>query len=83
MFQFNPGSCAEPTPFDQLAFRIYRQVNGHVAQSMRRTVIQRLSYESSDDWDRLLEQFDREEGVRLRRLGDDVAHLYWTNHHPS
>jgi len=70
------------TPFDQLACRIYRQVNSASAQVLRRTLIRRLSSELSDDWDRLLEQLNDEESVRLKHLGDGVAQLSWTNHHP-
>jgi hypothetical protein len=70
------------TPFDQLACRIYRQVNSASAQVLRRTLIRRLSGERSADWDRLLEELNNEEGVRLKHLGDGIAQLSWTNHHP-
>lgn len=71
------------TPFEHLACRIFRQVNSPAAQVLRRTVIQRLSGERSDDWDRLLEQLDTEESVRLKRLEGGAAQLSWTNQHPS
>ena len=83
MLQQNRVSPLHPfTPFDQLACRIYRQVNSASAQVLRRTLIRRLSSERSDDWDRLLEQLNNEESVRLKHLGDGVAQLSWTNHHP-
>ena len=83
MFHQNHVSPVQPsTPFDQLACRIYRQVNSSAAQMLRRTVIRRLSGERSDDWDQLLEQLDGEESVRLKHLGDGAAQLSWTNHHP-
>ncbi|MCY1185881.1 hypothetical protein D9M73_266980 [compost metagenome] len=84
MLQPNPASPLQSsTPFEQLARRIYRQVNSSTAQMRRRTVIQRLSGERSDDWDRLLEHLDGEESVRLMPLGDGVVQLSWTNQHPA
>ena len=84
MFQPNPVSPV-PTanPFEQLTCRIFRQVNSPAAQVRRRTVIQRLSGERSEDWDRLIEQLETDESVRLQRLEGGAAQLSWTNQHPS
>lgn len=71
------------TPFEQLARRIYRQVNSSAAQTRRRTIIARLSSEKLDDWDCLLDQLGTEDSVRLTRLECGAVGLTWTNQHPS
>ncbi|MNN06752.1 hypothetical protein D3C81_1195530 [compost metagenome] len=70
-----------PSRFEQLMQRIHRQVNSSAAQERRRTVISRLPGERVDDWDKLLDQLDVEESVRLTRLDGGAIQLCWTNHH--
>ncbi|WP_367301577.1 DUF1654 domain-containing protein [Pseudomonas putida] len=67
------------TPFEQLMQRIHRQVNSSAAQERRRTVISRLPGERVDDWDKLLDQLEVEESVRLTRLDGESIQLTWTN----
>ena len=70
-----------PTRFEQLRRRIHRQINSPAAQERRRTVITRQSDERLDDWDKLIEQLEVEESVRLTRLEVDSIQLSWTNQH--
>lgn len=79
----NPTCFLSSSRFDQLTQRIHRQVNSSAAQERRRTVICRLPGERLDDWDKLLEQLEIEESVRLTRLGGGEIQLSWTNQHPS
>ncbi|WP_177410592.1 DUF1654 domain-containing protein [Pseudomonas sp. SDI] len=67
--------------FEQLARRIHRQVNSCAAQHRRRTVISRLPGERMDDWDKLLDQLEVEESVRLTPLDGGSIQLSWTNQH--
>ena len=76
----SPGFPA-PSRFDQLTRRIHRQVNSCAAQDRRRTVISRLPGERVDDWDKLLDQLEIEESVRLTHLDDGAIQLSWTNQH--
>ncbi|UBM24228.1 DUF1654 domain-containing protein [Pseudomonas sp. p1(2021b)] len=75
---FPPPSA---TRFEQLTRRIHRQVNSSAAQDRRRTVIRRLPGERVDDWDKLLDQLEVEESVRLTRLDGGAIQLSWTNQH--
>lgn len=72
-----------PTPYQQLAHRIHRQVNSSTAQVRRRTVIARQPCEKVEDWDCLLEQIEVEDSVRLTRFEGGAVGLSWTNQHPS
>ncbi|MVV51894.1 DUF1654 domain-containing protein [Pseudomonas sp. PB120] len=67
--------------YEQLNSRVHRQVNSPAAQAKRQTVIVRQSSERLEDWDKLIEQLDAEESVRVTLLGDGVAQLRWTNQH--
>lgn len=69
--------------FERLLQRIHRQVNSSAAQGVRRTVISRLPGERVDDWDKLLDQLEVEENVRLTRLDGGAIQLCWTNQHRS
>ncbi|MFP6365496.1 DUF1654 domain-containing protein [Pseudomonas aeruginosa] len=81
---FTVSTCF-PSPsmsrFEQLTKRIHRQVNSSAAQERRRTVISRLPEERVDDWDKLLDQLEVEESVRLTYLDGGNIQLSWTNHH--
>lgn len=85
----SPLSSPSPFPspiatrFDLLTQRIHRQVNSSAAQERRRTVISRLPGERVDDWDKLLDQLEVEESVRLTRLDGGAIQLCWTNQHRS
>jgi hypothetical protein len=72
-----------PSPFEQLAHRIHRQVNSPAAQLRRRTVIAREAGERVDDWDLLIEQLGAEDSVRMTYLEDGAIQLCWTNQHPG
>ncbi|CAI8960181.1 DUF1654 domain-containing protein [Pseudomonas soli] len=76
-----PSPSPTPTRFDQLTQRIHRQVNSSAAQDRRRTVISRMPGELMDDWDKLLDQLEIEESVRLTRLESGAIQLCWTNQH--
>ncbi len=81
---FTGVTCFPPvsaTRFEQLMQRIHRQVNSSAAQERRRTVISRLPGERLDDWDKLLDQLEVEESVRLTRLDSEKIQLSWTNQH--
>lgn len=69
------------TRFEQLIKRIHLQVNSSAAQERRRTVINRLPGERVDDWDKLLDQLQVEESVRLTLLDGGRIQLNWTNQH--
>lgn len=69
--------------YEQLRRRIHRQINSAAAQERRRTIIAREPGELMDDWDKLLEQLDAEESVRVMHLEGCVAQLIWTDQHPS
>lgn len=73
---FPTASC-----FEQLSLRILRQVNSSAAQERRRTVISRMPGERPDDWDKLLDQLEIEESVRMIRLATGAIQLTWTNQH--
>lgn len=68
--------------FEQLIRRIHRQINSAAAQERRRTIIARLPDELLDHWDRLLEQLEVEESVKLIRLEGEAVQLNWRNQHP-
>lgn len=74
-------SFASSSRFEQLAQRILRQVNSSAAQERRRTVIARMPEERLDDWDKLLDQLEVEESVRLLHLDGGHIQLSWTNQH--
>lgn len=74
-------SSLSATHFQLLMQRIHRQVNSSAAQERRRTVISRLPSERMDDWDKLLDQLEVEESVRLTRLDGGSVQLCWTNQH--
>ena len=69
------------THYEELSRRVHRQINSSAAQATRRTIIVRQSGERIGDWDKLIEHLDTEESVRVRLMGDDTAHLSWTNQH--
>lgn len=75
------NSFPSSSRFEQLTQRILRQVNSSAAQERRRTVITRLPEDRIDDWDKLLDQLEVEESVRLLRLDGGHIQLSWTNHH--
>ena len=74
-------STQSPACFAQLTQRIHRQVNSYAAQERRRTVISRLPGERVDDWDKLLDQLEAEESVRITHLEGGGIQLNWTNQH--
>ena len=76
-----PNSFPSSSCFEKLTQRILRQVNSSAAQERRRTVITRLPEERMDDWDKLLDQLEVEESVRLLRLDGGLIQLSWTNQH--
>lgn len=71
------------THYEELNRRVHRQINSSAAQATRRTIIVRQAGERIGDWDKLIEQLDAEESVRVRLMGDSTAHLSWTNQHRS
>lgn len=76
-----PTCVPSSSRYEQLAQRILRQVNSSAAQDRRRTVIARLPEERMDDWDKLLDQLEVEESVRLLHLDGGHIQLSWTNQH--
>ena len=79
---FTTPSCFyASSPFALLTQRIHRQVNSSAAQERRRTVISRLPEERMDDWDKLLDQLQVEESVRITHLDGGGIQLSWTNQH--
>lgn len=71
-----------PTSYERLYLRILRQINRPSAQLQRRTVIERLPDESTDDWDLLLASLQDDENVRLVRLEGGAVQLSWRSQHP-
>lgn len=72
-----------PTSYEQLFFRIFRQINRPSAQLQRRTVIERLPDESVDDWDLLISSLEEDENVQVVRLENGAVQLSWRSQHPS
>ncbi|MCY1556966.1 hypothetical protein D9M68_937700 [compost metagenome] len=65
------------SPYEILAQRIKRQILSPVAQADRRTLISRLPEESSEAWDRLMDELNEEESVQMTKLDDGAVHLTW------
>ena len=71
------------TQYEELNRRVHRQINSSAAQVNRRTVIVRRPDEQMGDWDKLIDNLDAEESVRVTRLDEESVFLRWTNQHPS
>lgn len=67
-----------PTSFDKLANRIQAMVNSPRAQIDKRIVIDRLDYESPEDWQRLLDEISENENVSISHGDNGSIHLAWT-----
>jgi len=79
---FTTSTCfPSSSRFEQLIQRIHRQVTSSAAQDRRRTIISRLPSERLDDWEKLLDQLEVEESVRLTHLDGGGIQLSWTNQH--
>lgn len=71
------------THYEELSRRVHRQINSSAAQVSRRTVIVRRPDEQKGDWDKLIDNLDAEESVRVTRLDEESVFLKWTNQHPG
>lgn len=63
--------------FDALARRIHAIVTSPLAKVEHHANIAPLPHESPEDWDRLLEEIELAEHVRMTRRPDGSVHLAW------
>lgn len=72
-----PRAPAAPTTYELLGRRIQRVVNAPRAQAERTAVIARQEDESTEDWQRLLEELETLENVTMIPQDDGEVLLRW------
>ncbi|WP_342649124.1 DUF1654 domain-containing protein [Pseudomonas sp. REB1044] len=69
---------APPTPYEMMGARIQKIINSPAAQKDRSVVISREQHESSQDWERFLDEVGENDNVALEHRADGSVLLSWT-----
>lgn len=66
-----------PSPYELLAVRIQKIINGQSAQKAKAALLFKLPEEADDDWAQLLGEIAETDNVTLAHRDDGGVHLFW------
>jgi len=70
-------SLAPATAYEQLALRVQKIINAPPAQRSRSALLFKQPTESSEDWQRLLDEICENDNVTLAWRDDGGIQLFW------
>ena len=77
MAKAKPQTTRLPSPYELLATRIQKIINGQSAQKARAALLFKLPEESDDDWAQLLGEIAETDNVTLAYRDDGGVQLFW------
>lgn len=81
-----PATISHPaqlSSYHRLVRRVNRVLNSPTAQRERQANLRPIPDDNPDDWERLLEEIEQAEGVRMLRRADGSVHLIWIGSLPA
>lgn len=73
----SPPTSKPPGPYERLAQRVQKIINGPTAQRSRSALLVRQPDESPEDWQRLLDEISENDNVTLAWRDDGGIQLFW------
>ena len=72
------ASLAPSKPYEVLAMRLQRVINGPAAQRAKTVLLERLESDPDDAWEQVMAELEETDNVTLAFRDDGNVQIFWT-----